>query len=159
MSKKKKGLIDLDEEIQTGIVSTVRLQEIKLKDLKWMCKLGIGTILPKSYHNYKIIMDLDEQPYLDRIFDLENQNKDSLFKNDRAEKRKVDDNIKEVRKQLAERQKECEHIEFNATVEELKYKDSNTVIVVRVPDDVIEPFNRQKSRFVIYKIVLEPIYV
>lgn len=157
MAKKKKNdLLNVDEG--NAIVSTIQLDEIKLKDLKWLCKLRIGTTLPKSYYLYKIIMELDEQPYLDRIADLEAQLKNTLFENDPAQIKQLDKNVAEVRKTLAERQKECEVMKFNATVEELKYKDRDTVIVCRVPDDIIEAFNRQKSRLSYYKITLESIY-
>lgn len=156
--KEKQTVELLDSEAPAGIVSTVRLDEIKLKDLKWVVKLRIGTQLPKSYHLYKIHMELDEQPYLDRIADLEAQVKGTLFENDKAQIKQLDESIARVRKDLDERRKECEVMKFNATVEEVKWKDSDTILTARVPDDIIEAFNRQKSRFGYYKITLESIY-
>lgn len=158
VAKPKKELLGDPKEHKDTIESTVRLDEIKLKDMRWLVKLRIGTLLPKSYHLYKVIMELDEKPYKDRIEDLEAQVKGTLFENDPAQVKQLDKSIADVRKQLSERQKECERMEFNATVEELKYKDSDTVVTVRVPDDIIEAFNRQKSRLSYYKINLESIY-
>jgi len=148
----------LKSDASTSIVSTVRLEEIKLKDLCWLVKLRIGETLPKAYHQYKIIMELDETPYLERIEDLENQVRGSLFEHDAAQRKEVDRNIELVRQSLEERRKECERMQFNATVEELKYKDAGTTVTVRVPDDIIEAFNRQKTRFGYYQITLESIY-
>jgi hypothetical protein len=145
----------IDDDAPTGIVSTIRLEEIKLKDMRWLCKLRIGTTLPRSYHLYQIIMELDEQPYLDRIEDLEAQIKGTLFENVKAERKQLDEAIVRVRKDLTERRKECEVMKFNCSVEELKYRDADTIIIVRVPDDVIEAFNRQKTRLSYYKITLE----
>lgn len=145
----------IDDEAPTGIVSTIRLDTIQLKDMRWLCKLRIGTQLPRSYHLYKILMELDEQPYLDRIEDLEAQVKGTLFENEKASVKSLDESIARVRKDLMERKKECEKMEFNCSVEELKYKDSNTILTVRVPDDIIEAFNRQKTRLSYYKITLE----
>lgn len=157
--KKEKQTVELiDDEAPTGIVSTVRLEEIKLKDLRWYVKLRIGTLLPKTQHLYKILMELDEQPYLDRIEELESQVRGTLFEDQPAQRKQLDKSIAQVRKDLEERRKDCETMKFNATSEEVKWKDSDTVILARVPDDIIEAFNRQKSRFGYYKITLESIY-
>jgi len=160
MAKTKKvEKIDLEKQHEpSDIVSTVGLEEIKLKDLKWLVKLKIGTTLPKSYHRYKILMELDETPYLDRIADLEAQIKGTLFEKVPATIKQLDKNILEVKKTLAERKKECEKMEFNAVVEEVKYRGSDTLLTVKVPDDIIEAFNRQKTRLSYYKVNLESIY-
>ncbi len=150
-------LLDKDE-VSVAIISKVSLNEIKLKDLKWLVKLSIQTTLPRSYHNYKIVMEMDEAPFLDRIEELEEQVRGSLFEDEMTTRRDMDKRIAEVKKNLADRKKECERMDFGCTVEELKYKDGNTVITVRVPDDVIEAFNRQKTRLSYYKITLDPVY-
>lgn len=145
----------IDDDAPTGIVSTIRLDKIELKDMRWLCKLRIGTLLPRSYHLYKILMELDEQPYTERIEDLEAQVKGSLFENEKSTVKSLDEMIARVRKELTERRKECETMKFNCSVEELKYSGSDTILIVRVPDDTIEAFNRQKTRLSYYKITLE----
>lgn len=156
--KTKKELLNLDEEVTDSIVTTVRLEKIELKDLMWHCKLRIGTQLPRSYHLYKIIMEVDEQPFLERIEEIEIDLKSGLFENDATSKARADKDIAYIKKTLEDRKRECEKMQFNAAVVELKYRENDTLIVVRVADDIIEAFNRQKSRFAYYKITLNPIY-
>lgn len=148
----------LVDEGQLTITSKLDLLEIKLKARHWLVKLAVDNILPRSYYKYRITLDVDETPYIERIEDIEQALKDSLFAADKVSKKEADKKITEIRNQLDDLKKQCERIEFLATVEELKYKDGDTILVVRVPDDVIEPFNRQKSRFDYYCISLEPLY-
>lgn len=158
---KKKQLIDEEKSLDDilSIESTMLLDTIQLKNSRWQVKMLVATLLPKSYHYYKITLDFDEAPYIERIEELEAQFDATLFRNDAGEVKKHNKVLKEMREQLEFLQNQCEHIEFSATVEEIKYKDTRTSILARVPDDVIEPFNRQKIRLHLYKVKLTPINV
>ncbi len=138
------------------IESDFTLEKLELKGIRWFAKFKIEQTLPKSFHTYRMICELDEAPFLERIEDLKSQLKDSLFEDDPKAKEQVQKQVLSVEKELNNRKDECEYIDFAATVEELKYKDSDTILLVRIPDDVIEAFNRQKSRIGYYKMILEP---
>lgn len=164
MAKKKKAanrgeLLNLkDAEKSLIIETTIQLEELKLKDKRWTAKLKLRTTLPRSYHNYKIFLDLDEKPYLDRISDLEKSLDESLFKELKTSRRAVGKQIGDIRNELETMRKDCPHIEFMATVDQLVYKDGDTIMTCRIPDDIIEPLNKQKYRLEAYKIALDPIY-
>ena len=147
---------ELDQEM-LAIESTMWLEGITLKKLRWQVRMTVKTILPRSYRAYKVELELDESPYLERIEELERDFDASLFANDKTEKKKHHENIKEMREQLSKLQEETEYIKFTATVDELKYKANETSLLMNIPDDVIEAFNRQKTRFDIYKVTLTPI--
>lgn len=157
--KQKAELIDMESENPGMIESTIFLQELKLKDKRWSAKMLIGAILPKAYHRYNVKMVLDESPYEDRIADLEKGLDDSLFREERNSVRDTNKRIKEIRQELERMQNDCYDIEFACVVEEVKYKDSDTLLTARIPDDIIEDLNKQKFRLEAYKIMLFPSYV
>lgn len=153
----KKELLDVEDNEMLAIESTMWLETITLKKLRWQIRMTVKTTLPRSYRAYKVELDLDESPYLERIEELEKEFDASLFSNDKNEKKKHHEKIKEMREQLDKMKGECEYIKFTATVDELKYKVNETSLLMNIPDDVIEAFNRQKTRFDIYKVTLTPI--
>jgi len=153
---KKKGLLDEPLRIDP-IESTFFLESLAMKRLRWSAKFGIHSVLPKTYHTYKMILEFNEEPYLDRIHDLEKDLDESLFKNEKVSKKQVAKKIRDIRNQISRLRKDCVKIEFTATVEGLKYKDSSTDLTIRIPDDVIDPLNKQKVRLDLYKINLVPI--
>lgn len=146
-------------EEQMKIESGVALNGITLKGQIWTGTLTIKTTLPKSYHRYKIHLEIDEHPYLQRIDDLNKDIDSSLFKDDRAMRKANDEKIKDIHNKLDALRRECEVIEFSAQVDALKYSNGGTTLSMRLPDDIVEPFNRQKSRLDLYKISLIPILI
>lgn len=146
---------EIEEELK--IESGVMLGGISLNGQIWKGSLTIKTTLPKAYHQYKMRIELDERPHLRRIDDLNRDFSNSLFRTDKATRKQNDQNIGEIRKKLETLRKECEVIEFSVTLEGVKWPNGMTTINVRLPDDVIEPFNRQKSRMDLYKVTLFPI--
>ena len=155
--KSKKELLDISEyESAVSIVSSLDLESIMLKKKRWQAKIYVNEILPRSYRGYKIVLSLDEEPYLKRMEELTKSLDDTLFREDGGMKSSNNKKITEIRTQLETLRSECETIEFLSIVEELKYKNSSTLMTIRLPDDVIEPFNRQKMRLDIYKITLIP---
>lgn len=153
--KKKKGL--LDDETLLDIVSTIDLESITLKRKRWETKLTVRETLPQSYRTYRVILELDEKPYRDRIGDLQTSFESSLFATQAKERKAHKKQMDELENQLETLADECERIEFIATVRELKYKDAHTTLLMLIPDDVVEPFNRQKTRLELYKVTLRPI--
>lgn len=155
----KKELLDMKENLDDvlKIEAGVGLNGITLKGQIWTGTLTIKTTLPKSYHRYKLHLELDEHPYTQRIDDLNKELDGSLFGRDRAMRKSTDERIKEIQKNLEQLRRECEVIEFSAQVDALKYANGGTTLSMRLPDDIVEPFNRQKSRLDLYKISLIPI--
>lgn len=155
----KKDLIDMEENLDDvlKIEAGVGLNGITLKGQIWTGTLTIKSELPKSYRRYKMHLELDEHPYLQRIEDLNRELDNSLFGSDRAMRKNTDKRIGEINKTLEQLRRDCEVIEFSATVDSLKYANGGTTLSMRLPDDIVEPFNRQKSRLDLYKITLTPI--
>lgn len=157
VESKPKELLTPEELENVGkIESTLSLDTIQLKRLKWQCKIWVKTTLPKTYRSYRIELSLDEDPYIKRIDDLETDFSNSLFASDKASIKAHNQKISEIRTKLDQLRNDTEKIEFVSLVEELKYKDAETILLITLPDDVIEAFNRQKARFDLYKIVLIP---
>lgn len=157
MSKDKQELLT-DEEIENigKIETTLNLESIQLKKMRWTAKVYINETLPKTYRIYRFELALDETPYLSRIDELNKDFDASLFSGDASQKKIHDRKIADLTKQLETLRSECEEIQFSAILDEIKYKDIQTMLVIRLPDDVIEPFNRQKTRFDLYKLTLIP---
>lgn len=154
-----RGLLETDDLENVGTIeSRIELEQLVLKNKRWKAHLKIGTILPRSFHRYNIKLDLDEKPYTDRIEELERDLNSGLFKDEKISRKSVHEKISGIRKELEAMAKECEHIEFSAVVEEIKYRDGDTLLAARIPDDVIEALNRQKYRMEAYKIALVPIF-
>ena len=144
-----------EEEVK--IEAGIALNKISLTGQIWTGAITIKATLPKSYHRYKIHLELDEYPYMQRIDDLNRDFDSTLFKDDRAMRKSNDEKIKDIRAKLDQLRRYCEVIEFSAQVESLKYANGGTTISMRFPDDIVEPFNRQKSRLDLYKVSLIPL--
>lgn len=155
--KVDKEYLDLAEE--PGVIDTsLELNTIRLAGLRWNVNLHVASTLPRSYHLYTIKMFFDRRPTGDRIDEIERSLNDSLFSSDRAERKKLEERVSKMRNEMEQQARECDATEFNATVETLKYKDSGTSLDVRVPDDVIEWFNRHKHHMQLYRVLLVPIF-
>lgn len=134
-------------------------------NLQWQAKMSVTKILPKSYYDYKVKMILDESPYQKTIADLELERKQlghgqQTLLPDMMEARKTElhDLIVEERQRLEEMRDKCKKIEYMGEVKELKYKDGDTILLMRLPDNVIEELNQAKMLFNFYKIELTPQY-
>lgn len=158
-SPKEKRQELIDEEMPLAVFTKFDVEEIKMKKKHWFLKVWTDQILDKSYHKYKMLMQLNEQPYEDEIFDMEEELRGSLFGQERRSRAQLNKMIREKRNKINELKKECYNIDFIAEVEELKYKDRGTMILCRIPDEIIAKLNDQKSRFSYYELKLDPIYV
>jgi hypothetical protein len=159
MAKKTNRAEIADDKKDISIIeSRIQLQKLEMKDKRWSSTLVIGAILPRAFYRYKITLELDERPYEERIKEIEEDMSGSLFKEEKVSKKKMLEQISSIRKELEMIKKECERIDFGAVVKEIKYKGIETTIVCIIPDDVIEPLNRQKYRLEAYKISLLPVF-
>lgn len=160
--KKKKGnkVEFLDEKSKdAGVIeATIQVKQLVMKDLRWKALLVVGSILPKSFYKYKIKLQFDEDPYKKRMKDLEIELDVSLFKNERGSQKALKKKISEIKNEMEKNKSDCYPIEFSAVVEEIKYKEGYTVMMCRIPDDIIEPINKQKLRIDAYKIILDPVF-
>lgn len=161
VSEEQKGL--LEEEVDLGIESLFAVVHLLMKeDRRWRLKLKIKTILPKSYYNYGVRLLVDEEPFERRIEHIEEKIADakanpSLL--DQLSNRRLndyDDDIIKVRKELLDLKKRCPVMDFFATVNEVKYKDGDTVVEFNIPHDVIASLNEQRDMLTYYKVRLEP---
>lgn len=165
MKKTPKKIIKKEEKSPEVIEARFQLNELRMINLQWQAKMSVTKILPKSYHDYKIKMILDESPYLKSIEDYELERKQIghgqqtlIPEMMEARKNELHDLIVEERQRLEKKREECKKIEFIGEVKELKYKDGDTIILMRLPDNVIEEINQMKFLFAGYKIELTPKY-
>lgn len=171
MAPKKKTvgkaiLPEVDElkNISLAIVSKFTIVEIKMKnDWRWKVKMLVHQTLPKSYHDYAIKLEFDDEPYLKSIAQYEKEIKDAesnptlLPDVDRKSIMKLDEKIADTRKEMLKMKAECTDIEFVTQTEEIKYKDGDTALLFKVLDTVVEPLNEKKYRLGDYRAVLDPI--
>lgn len=155
----KKELLDTD----TAIVATAvfDLKKIEMKDdLQWRIKLELKTKLSHSYREYDVKLSVNEEPFNVRIKDLERkasevESEAQLFDgNKKTQLKNIDDEIKEVEQELKDMQSECPDIEFAGTIEELKYKDGNTIISMMFPASTLSELNDKRRELGHYKIEL-----
>jgi len=165
MKKIPKKIVKKVKKSPETIEARFQLDELRMLKLQWQAKMSVTKILPKSYHDYKIVMLLDESPYLKSIADYELERKQIghgqqtlLPEMMEARKTEIHDLIVEERQRLEKKREECKNIEFIGEVKELKYKDGDTIFTLRLPDNVIEEINQMKFLFVNYKIELTPKY-
>lgn len=154
---KKPDLID--DEMSLAEYHEFEVAELKMKDKRWYMKMWVDKILDKTYYRYKMEMVFNKTPYEDRIHDLEQDLNDGLFGQEPKERARLGKDIGKIRDEMAKMEKECRTISFSASVEELKNKDRGTMLLLRIPDDIITALNEQKSRFSYYEIKIEPSYV
>jgi hypothetical protein len=143
------------------IESALSVEELKMKNLGWSMKLKIKKILPKSYHDFMVRFIFNEEPYETRIKQIEermeNNKQPRLLKQiDREEMDDLKREIHDVERERAENKRQCITIEFLAQVEQLKYDGADTILSVRIPDNIIEPVNKVKMLFGFYKVELTP---
>lgn len=161
--KEKKDLLDTNEDIT--IRAKFGLNMISLKDdHRWRMKLIVWKILPKAYHDYTIKFVVDEGPFEKRIKSLEDkiatiQKEPSLFdERDKKEVTKLRELIVDIQKELSALKKQCGVIEFVSEIEEIKYKDGNTNVLMKIPDVIIDPLNKAKLLIGNYKVELVPLF-
>lgn len=130
------------------------------KDLIFRLKLTLKTVLPEAFREYTVVLSHNDEPYLMRVEDLRNRlaevNKEvQLFP---AEKKKqlktIEQQIADVENELHDAQAECPDIEFEAAIEQLTYKDSDTVVVLTIPASVVADIAEKRIQLHNYKVEL-----
>lgn len=157
----KKG-VEKEESLGFVATSVFLLEELKMKkDFIWRMKLKMKTVLPQSYREYDVKLSLNEEPYNIRIADLEKKRyevetdaQEEMFGAKKTQLKNIDQEIKEVEKELEQALKDSPVVEFNATIEELKYKDADTFIVLQIPANTVKEINDNKYILKSYKIEL-----
>lgn len=161
MPKNKKVTPEAKPTTPVSLVakSIFDLKEIRMKDDKaWRLKAVLKVSLPQSFREYDVKLSLNEEPYESRIKDVERKIEEVNLSNELFDKRdaiaEMRGQIKDIQEELAEALKETHTIEFSGVLEELKYKDSDTVVVMLIPADVIQELNDARFKFETYKIEL-----
>lgn len=131
----KKQLLDIDKPAGEAEAMFAIKQLVLDDDMCWKLKIVLDRILTQTYHKYTLKMAFNEQPYLDRIKEMEESEDKELFPPD----------IAAVKDQIIALKKERPEIEFLAQLEQLKYGTSRTEIMVIIPDSVIEMLNKNKQ--------------
>lgn len=157
-----KKAVEKEESLGFVATSVFLLEELKMKkDFIWRMKLKMKTVLPQSYREYDVKLSLNEEPFNLRIEDLEKRryevetdNQGDMFEGKKTQLKNIDLEIKEVRKELETALKESAIIEFKATIEELKYKDADTIIVLQIPASTVKEINDSKYVLKTYKVEL-----
>ena len=157
-SKSEERRKEIQKKGDQEVISTsiFEFKELKLKDdLCWYLKLLLKTKLPQAYREYTMKISLNEEPFKMRIQDLEKKKEEikadkqsELFPSESAKKvqlKNIDEEIKNVEKELEEALEQSSVIEFEASLEKLEYKDGDTLIVTYIPYEVVEPINKIKS--------------
>lgn len=156
----KKELLNLDE---SRIIATTvfELKKFEMKDdMQWRMKLLLKTSLPQSFREYKVKLSLNEQPFNVRIADLERkrsevETEETLFPDQRKKQcQNIDLEIKEVEKELADTKANAPEIEFQGTIEELKYKEGDTLVMLQFPSVSLKELNDNRMTLKHYKIEL-----
>lgn len=131
----KKLLLDIDKPAGEAEAMFLVKQLILDDDLCWKLKIVLDRVITQTYYRYTVKMVFNEQPFLDRIKEMEEAEDKELFP------QSVDD----VKKQIEELKAERPEIEFLAELEQLKYGSGRTEIMVKIPDDVIGALNANKQ--------------
>lgn len=156
----KKELLN-SEDYSFSVASVFLLEEIKMKkDFIWRMKLTLKTTLPQLFREYHVRLSLNESPYEMRIKDLEKKRYEveteaQLLPDVQKEQlRNIDNDIKEIEQELKDALRDTAVIEFEASIEQLAYKEGDTVVVFLVPATSIQELNENRRRFTDYKVEL-----
>lgn len=71
---------------------------------------------------------------------------------------RLDNLIAGIRKEIRDLEKECPDINTTGAIEEIKYKDGSTVLVMTIPADTAFELDKQKLRLGHYKVTIRPDY-
>ena len=163
--KVKSGILD-KIKVDNTIKAKFSIQNLQMdRTLMWKLQLFVQKILPKSYHDYRVTLVFDEEPYMKQIADIEGQimameKAGTLFKD--LDKKEVNFQKERITATLDEKEKkkaECRTIEFVTEVLELKYNGGGTKLVIHVPDTAISDINDRKTWFSYYRLELKPLEI
>jgi hypothetical protein len=170
LAKKAKEILDkVEEEIKKPytIETTFSLggsTPLALKnDLCWQLRLNIKTILDRSFHRYNMKMILNQEPYEERIADIERDiraldDEDTIPNmKDTEQLNSLNRRKEKVQGELKKMVEDTDEINLTATVITLKYSGNATVVDFDIPADQIDLLNKNRFAFSYYKLELEPL--
>lgn len=141
--------------------SIFKFEQLKMdKDLVWLMKLSLFTILPQTFREYKVVLSLNEEPWETKIEAFkrnieEAKSEASLFPDERKKNVKgIEAEIAEVEDELEDMRNQTPTIEFAGFIVKLEYKDGKTIIVVTVPGERVNNINSVRDLLKFYKIEL-----
>lgn len=153
--KEKKGLLG-QPTLDTSIEGKFSLHELKLKGHWWTSSMTVEQTLTETQQHYDVQLTYDESPHTTRIAALKRDLEAGLFAEDKVAQKNAEKSIEKIKAQMEKERDLCPDIGFFATVLEVKYVDAGTRFTLQVPDKVIEPINKNRTRLNLYKAVLKP---
>lgn len=156
---KTKELLDT-KDVSLAIESPFSLDQLAMKkDLIWHFRISMHRTLPKMYYQFQATLLVNEEPFERKIKAL-NERMEKLQPGlegmDNGEKDEIKKEIKDLEDELEEIKDECPAFTFPVVVEEIKYKNRETLVTFRIPWETVAVINEQRENMVNYKVSLEP---
>jgi len=136
-------------------------KELKLKDdMQWRIKIVVKEQLPQTFREYDGAFSFNEGPYEAKIDDVEKRkdaivNEETLFPAEREKQLRVCDlTIGDIQRDMEKARKDTPTMEFKAIVEQLAYKDGDTVLTMIISHDVVEKIDEYRHYLKNYKLDL-----
>lgn len=154
-------LIDMSEPIKVEATFTLKEVKMKMDDMAWRMKFALNKRLDSTFREYDVRMSVNTDPFDDDISVIERkieevESESHLFGDEKVEKvRYLRGQILDIKDRLGEVVDMCETMEFKGIIEELKYKDTRTTMVVMIiPAEAIQTLNEMRAHMGHYKIEL-----
>lgn len=166
MPKGKKKTVKTVNESQDFTLTTrarFKFKKLELKDsYDWHFVVEVKQILPRTFHWLFLRFYLNEEPYEKRIEQLENElaevekNPTLLPSEDIKAVKTLKKAMTKVNKELTTTRNECPTFDMIVDVQQLKYKDGDTIITVRIADaDIAMTVGKQAHRLREYLLDIE----
>lgn len=145
------------------IIAPFGLEHLQLKkDRAWRFRILVKAPVPLVFRHLAVRLSLNEEPFEEQIHDYEVRKQEiegesSLFPDDKkGQLKECDNGIAAVKKALKKAQAEHPTLEFESSVEEMKYTDKNfTLLTMIVAEADIFPLIENHARFRSYKVEIE----
>lgn len=166
---KKKAAVkiipEIAEEKPAYLEGKFKIKSLLWKDgqAAWTLMLEIKKDFDESFINYNARIAFDSAPYLDRIQSIREEiaaieEDQTLFPKMQAEKRKQrEEEIDNVKEEMAETKEKCQTIEFPATALKIDMTGSDPKVTFAIPAGVIEKINNIRFEQGYYKLMLDKI--
>ena len=159
----KQKTVNESQDLSLVERSKFKFKKLEMKDsYDWHMVIEVKQILPKTYHWLSLSFYLDEYPYEKRIDEIEREmtelenNPSLLPSEDKKAVTSFNKAITKINNELRKAQNECNSFDMLVDVEQLKYKDGDTILTVRLHDtDVAMTVGRQAHRFREYLLNIE----
>lgn len=161
--KKTKKMVDESQDLTLVSDAKFKFKKLELKETHdWHMVIEVKQILPKSYHWLLLAFDLDERPYEKRAAEVEKElteledNPSLLPSEDAKSVKTLKKALTKINTELRKSKNECPSFDMLVDVEQLKYKDGDTILTIRLHDtDVAMTVGRQSHRLREYLLTIE----